>query len=71
VIPTDYGLLCVAFLLLGFKDVFLPLYTLLFAGNALFLLAASVKWFREVAALDVRPEPAAASAPRMDTRVSG
>ncbi|MEU5880190.1 CDP-alcohol phosphatidyltransferase family protein [Spirillospora sp. NPDC047279] len=55
VIPTDYGLLCVAFLLLGFKDVFLPLYTLIFAGNLLFLLAASVKWFREVGALDAAP----------------
>ncbi|MDL4772325.1 MULTISPECIES: CDP-alcohol phosphatidyltransferase family protein [Thermomonosporaceae] len=48
VIPTDYGLLCVAFLLLGAPTVFLPLYALIFAGNLLFLLAASVKWFREV-----------------------
>lgn len=52
VIPTDYGFLCVAFLLFGFKDVFLPLYALFFAGNLLFLPAASVKWFREVGALD-------------------
>ncbi|GAA4132768.1 CDP-alcohol phosphatidyltransferase family protein [Actinomadura keratinilytica] len=60
VIPTDYGVLCVAFLLLGFTDVFLPVYTLLFAGNALFLLAASVKWFREVGGLDA---PAAGARP--------
>ncbi|MFC9976901.1 CDP-alcohol phosphatidyltransferase family protein [Spirillospora sp. NPDC127200] len=59
VIPTDYGLLCVAFLLLGFPAVFLPVYTLIFAGNLLFLLAAAVKWFREVAALDA-PAPVAA-----------
>ncbi|XVQ12540.1 CDP-alcohol phosphatidyltransferase family protein [Spirillospora sp. CA-255316] len=55
VIPTDYGLLCVAFLLLGFPEVFRPLYGLIFLGNLLFLLAASVKWFREVGALDAEP----------------
>jgi phosphatidylglycerophosphate synthase len=52
VAPTDYGLLCVAFLLIGFPAVFQPLYGLFFAGNLLFLMAASVKWFREVGALD-------------------
>ena len=52
VIPTDYGMLCVAFLLIGFPSVFVPLYGLFFAGNLLFLPAASVKWFREVGSLD-------------------
>ncbi|GAA2421967.1 CDP-alcohol phosphatidyltransferase family protein [Actinomadura vinacea] len=52
VIPTDYGLLCVAFLLIGLPAVFQPLYGLIFLGNLLFLMAASVKWFREVGALD-------------------
>ncbi|WP_019629282.1 CDP-alcohol phosphatidyltransferase family protein [Actinomadura atramentaria] len=55
VVPTDYGLLCASFLLLGWPKVFLPVYALIFAGNLLFLLAASVKWFREVGALG-RPE---------------
>ncbi|MQY03995.1 CDP-alcohol phosphatidyltransferase family protein [Actinomadura macrotermitis] len=63
VIPTDYGLLCVAFLLLGAKAVFLPLYALIFAGNLLFLMAAAVKWFREVAALDRPAAPAGATGP--------
>jgi phosphatidylglycerophosphate synthase len=58
VIPTDYGFLCVAFLLIGFPEVFRPLYGLFFLGNLLFLLAASVKWFREVGALDRAPVPA-------------
>jgi phosphatidylglycerophosphate synthase len=62
VIPTDYGLLCVAFLFIGFPDAFLPLYGLIFLGNLLFLLAASVKWFREVGALDAAPAAPAASA---------
>ncbi|MBX6768113.1 MAG: CDP-alcohol phosphatidyltransferase family protein [Actinomadura rubrobrunea] len=69
VVPTDYGLLCVAFLLLGFPRVFEPVYALLFAGNALFLLAASVKWFREVAGLDAAPPAGASAAPAVDTGV--
>ncbi|MBW8481601.1 CDP-alcohol phosphatidyltransferase family protein [Actinomadura parmotrematis] len=65
VVPTDYGLLCAAFALLGAKAVFLPLYTLIFAGNLLFLLAAGVKWYREVAGLDrpAAPAPAGRAAP--------
>lgn len=51
-LPTDYGMLCVAFLALGFPSVFAPLYALLFAANAVFLAAALVKWFREAAELD-------------------
>ncbi|MFC6878206.1 MULTISPECIES: CDP-alcohol phosphatidyltransferase family protein [Actinomadura] len=59
VVPTDYGLLCVAFVLLGWPEAFLPVYGLIFAGNLLFLLAASVKWFREVGALDTPANNAA------------
>ncbi|GAB3669828.1 CDP-alcohol phosphatidyltransferase family protein [Actinocorallia lasiicapitis] len=62
VIPTDYGVLCVAFLLLGAPSVFEVVYGLMFAGNALFLAAALVKWYREVAALDAPRVPAPASA---------
>jgi phosphatidylglycerophosphate synthase len=54
VIPTDYGLLCLAFLLLAAEQVFVLGYTLLLAGNLLFLLAAVAKWFREVGGLDPR-----------------
>lgn len=52
VIPTDYGVLCLAFLLLGAERAFLSVYTLLFVAHALFILAASVKWFRDMSALD-------------------
>jgi phosphatidylglycerophosphate synthase len=55
VMPTDYGVLCLAFLLLGLPQPFFVLYTLLFAGNLLFLAAALVKWFRDMSALDVAP----------------
>jgi phosphatidylglycerophosphate synthase len=52
VVPTDYGVLCLAFLLLGAEHAFLIVYTLLFVANALFILAASVKWFRDMSGLD-------------------
>ncbi|HYT09962.1 MAG TPA: CDP-alcohol phosphatidyltransferase family protein [Mycobacteriales bacterium] len=52
VLPTDYGVLCLSFLLLGVERVFLAVYALLFVANAAFILAASVKWFRDMAALD-------------------
>ncbi|MEO5877982.1 MAG: CDP-alcohol phosphatidyltransferase family protein [Streptosporangiaceae bacterium] len=58
VIPTDYGFLCVAFLLLGAPKIFEPVYGFFFAANALFLLAALVKWFKDISALD-RPLVAA------------
>jgi phosphatidylglycerophosphate synthase len=47
-VPTDFGLLCLVFLLWGVPPAFLTVYALLFAVNTLFLGAASVKWFREM-----------------------
>ncbi len=51
VIPTDYGLLCVVFALLGSTSVFFGVYVFLFACNAGFLALAAVKWFRDMQAL--------------------
>jgi phosphatidylglycerophosphate synthase len=48
VVPTDYGLLCLVFLLLGAPSVFLGVYTALFLATAGYLLLAAVKWFREM-----------------------
>jgi phosphatidylglycerophosphate synthase len=48
VIPTDYGLLCLSFVLLGRQTGFVLAYSLLFAGTALFLVMALPKWFREI-----------------------
>ncbi|KQQ93921.1 CDP-alcohol phosphatidyltransferase [Leifsonia sp. Leaf325] len=50
-IPTDYGVLCLSFLTLGFPLVFLGVYTILFVANAAYLLLALVKWFRDMGAL--------------------
>lgn len=48
VLPMDYGVLCVSFVLLGALPVFLVVYTLISLATTLFLLAALVKWFREL-----------------------
>ncbi len=51
VAPTDYGVLCMVFLLLGAPAVFLPVYTLLFLATSVYLTLASVRWFREMGRL--------------------
>lgn len=51
VAPTDYGVLCLAFLLLGAPLLFLAAYTVLFLATAVYLALASVKWFREMGRL--------------------
>jgi phosphatidylglycerophosphate synthase len=49
VLPTDYGLLCLIFVTLGWPVVFRVAYGLLFAGTSLFVLAALPTWYREAA----------------------
>ncbi|MFF1823065.1 CDP-alcohol phosphatidyltransferase family protein [Kribbella sp. NPDC058245] len=49
--PTDYGVLCLVFLAFGNPSLFVVLYGALLAINLLFLGAAVVKWYREMAAL--------------------
>lgn len=51
VLPNDYGVLALALLLLPAQSGFRVLYTLLFIANALFLIAGSVRWFREMGRL--------------------
>jgi phosphatidylglycerophosphate synthase len=53
-LPTDYGIVCLAFVLFGWRDAFLVAYTLLFAAHTLVLLAVLAKWWRELRALDAR-----------------
>jgi phosphatidylglycerophosphate synthase len=51
VLPTDYGVLCLVFGLLGNQRAFLIGYGVLLVANAAYLLAALVSWFRSMAAL--------------------
>lgn len=51
-VPTDYGFLCIVFLLLGVPAAFMVVYGLFFAANLVFLVLALVKWFGDMNALD-------------------
>lgn len=51
-LPTDYGLLMLAFVVWGWTAAFVTIYTLLFTACALFLVAAATKWFRDMKRID-------------------
>lgn len=53
-LPVDYGVFCLVFLLLGSERAFRYGYLALFAVSALFLAAFLTKWFRELRALPAR-----------------
>jgi hypothetical protein len=53
-LPHDYGTLCWSFVLLGAPDVFLALYTFLFAFNAAYLTLALAKWYRDMRSLELQ-----------------
>jgi hypothetical protein len=50
-LPVDYGVFCLVFLLLGSPTAFRFGYTVLFAAHVLFLVAFLAKWFRELQTL--------------------
>ncbi|MEW9510872.1 CDP-alcohol phosphatidyltransferase family protein [Streptomyces bacillaris] len=50
-LPADYGVFCLVFLLLGAPGVFLAGYAALAVVHTLFLAAFLAKWFRELRAL--------------------
>lgn len=51
-LPTDYGVLCLTFVLWGWLAAFVGVYLALCLSNGAFLLLASVKWFREIRDLE-------------------
>jgi hypothetical protein len=51
VLPTDYGLMCLVFVLLGAPLVFFGVYAFLFACNAIILVLVLAKWFRDMGSL--------------------
>ena len=50
-IPTDYGVQCMVFLLLGVLPAFLVVYSATIAATAGFLVLACLKWYRELRSL--------------------
>ena len=55
VLPMDYGVLCLSFLLLGAVPLFFTVYTLITLATGAFLLLAVLKWFRELRAITTAP----------------
>lgn len=51
VLPTDFGMVCLVFVLWGWPSIFLVGYGLLAAAAVAFLAMAAVKWFREMGSL--------------------
>jgi phosphatidylglycerophosphate synthase len=51
-LPTDFGIVLLAFVAWGWPPVFITLYTLLLIAAALFLLLAAAKWFRDMSRID-------------------
>lgn len=49
-LPTDYGVLCLVFVLWGWTNGFLAAYAATFVACTAFLALAAVKWFREMRA---------------------
>jgi phosphatidylglycerophosphate synthase len=50
ILPSDYGLFCLTFVLLGIPLLFFGVYTVMLVCNTLFLLAALAKWYRQLGA---------------------
>lgn len=50
--PTDYATLCLSFILFGWRSAFIAVYVALLALNALILVGALLRWWRELRALD-------------------
>ena len=55
-LPTDYGLLCLVFLLLSSPRVFTTAYGLMLAGTAAVFVAALQSWFRELSRYETLQE---------------
>lgn len=58
VLPMDYWVLCLSFVLLGAVPVFVVVYTLIAIATTAFLLLAATKWFRELRAWTPTPNQA-------------
>jgi len=54
VMPTDYGLLCLTFLVFGRRSAFVPAYVTLFGCTLAFCAVALPKWFVELGRLSAR-----------------
>jgi hypothetical protein len=54
-LPTDYGVLCLSFLLLGSVTVFMAAYTALFAMRTPILVRALARQYRDMRGIEREP----------------
>jgi phosphatidylglycerophosphate synthase len=52
-VPTDYGVLCLIFVLLGASPMFFAVYSLFFAANSIYLTLALARWFGDMKVLSI------------------
>ena len=52
ILPSDFGALAIVLGTVAWSVVFFPLYGLMFLGTAVLLVAALVKWYRALSAID-------------------
>ena len=70
-LPTDYGVLCLAMVLLGSQALFVGVYTVLAVATVGYTLLVMVKWRRDVVALDaLRTGHRASAEPARGTTVA-
>ena len=53
-VPADYGVLCLAFVLWGSADAFSAVYVVLLVLNALIMVGFLARWYSELRAGDRR-----------------
>ncbi len=63
-LPTDYGVLCLVFVLWGIPNLFLTVYGLLAVLCGAFLVLAAARWFREMRRIDAAQNQCAAAVSR-------
>lgn len=55
--PTDYGILCLIFVLFGINWLFLGAYTVMAVAGAIYLILVLPRWYNQIAALDRSDRP--------------
>lgn len=64
VLPTDYGFLCLTFVLLWMQPVFVAVYSLLAVANVLVLGLAAARWYGSLRRMEAAASPSTAGLPR-------
>ena len=70
VLPNDYGVICLALLLVPAHRTFMTVYAVLLAANLLYMLAGCLRWFRELTTMAPPAGPSASPVARTERSTS-